>query len=331
MSYSMAPPRDPYGQDQLSRRQQFGGNPAEQQSRFVMQGAPSTPQFTVPGFDGLSLGGRTQAGDVAFEAPDASSAYNSFLNTYGQLGTAQLQNDASKFGSVQDRMARDLAALLGLQGIQEQVGGGNYQSDNQLEASRYSTDADRFATETNAGVARDQFKNQYSISDLESGRSLEGLKYGQDAETDRANIANLRYVLENEQFGKKMDRFDNTLGLLSGGQAGLGSAGLPSANLQYGDPNEAMNRAYAQSAASRASMMNQPGASGSSPQAGAYSARAAQQEAMQNAESSYAIPEAFRRENNENRLAALAALAEQKRANAAQVSPFLSFLGGFVS
>ena len=321
MSYAMPQQRDPYGQDQLSRRQQFGGNQQpNQQSRFVTQGAPSgTPQFTVPGFDGLSLGGRTQAGDVAFEAPDASSAYNSFLNTYGQLGTAQLQNDASKFGSREDRIARGLDAWLGLEGVREQVGGNNYQSDNQLEASRYSTDADRFATETNAGVARDQFMSQ-----------LEGLKYGQDAETDRANIANLRYELENQQFGQKMNRFDDTLAMLSGGQTGLGSASLPNANLEYGDPDEALNRAYAQSAAGRASMMNQPGASGSSPQAGAYSARAAQQEAMQNSDSSYAIPEAFRRENNEYRLAALAAMADQQRANAAQVSPFLSFLGGFV-
>ena len=355
-----------FNQDQLGQRQGFG-QPQNQGGQQVMRGAPPAQSYrteqtqpqqqTGGGFSGggyggygggsmplpdptgAQLGGRTTAGDLSYEAPDSTGVLQSLYDAIARMNVAGTQAGAGVRQSELQSMSQDLASRLGLEGIQSQVGGGNYQSDNQLEASRYNSDAQV----TQSGNQLEGLK--YGVdadernTDMTSGRQLEGVRYGVDGNVDIANIgansardvaniSNERWRLEDGQFDDKMSRYDQAFASLQG--SGFGGESLPSGTYQQGDETESLNRAYAQSAADRASMENQVANSGGSPQASAYGARAAQMEAATNAASSYEIPQAFRQENNGNRFAELAARAEARRAQNDGQGNLLGFLSQLI-
>ena len=339
-----------FAPEQLGRRQGFG-QPQNQGGQQVMRGAPPQQQgggFGGGGFGqqplpdptGAQLGGRTTMGDLSYEAPDSTGVLQSLYDAIARMNVAGTQAGAGVRQSELDSMSRDLASRLGLEGVETQVGGSNYQSDNQLEASKYNSDAQV----TQSGNQLEGLKYGVDADErntgLTSGRQLEGIQYGADANVDIANIGansardvanigNERWRLEDRQFDDKMTRYDQAFASLQGGGMGNGQA-LPSGTYERGDETEALNRAYATSAADRATMENQVANSGGSPQASAYGARAAQQEAAANANASYQIPQAFRQENNENRFAELAAIAEARRAQNDGQGNLLGFLSQLI-
>ena len=351
-----------FNQQQLGQRQGFG----QQGGAQVMRGAPSAryapqpqaqPQgggggFTGGGFtgggygqvplpdvSGAQLGGRTTMGDLSYEAPDSTGIIQSLYDAIARMNVAGTQAGAGVRQSELDSMSRDLASRLGLEGIQAQVGGSNYQSDNQLEASKYNSDAQVTQSANQLEGLKYGVDADERNTDLTSGRQLEGIRYGADANVDIANIGansardvanigNERWRIQDALDRDKLLRYDQAFASLQGG--GMGSQALPTGTYERGDETEALNRAYAMSAADRAAMENQVSNSGGSPQASAYGARAAQQEAMANAQSSFAIPQAFRQENNENRFAELAAIAEARRAQNDGQGNLLSFLSTLI-
>lgn len=327
-----------FSQDQIGNRQGFGQPQGGQQ---VMRGAPPQNQQQLPGFGGISVGGRTTLGDMSYEAPDSSSVYQSFMDALARQNVAGTQAGSNNYMAELQQMSQDLGSRLGLEGTKYGVDGTNYQSDNSLEASKYNTDAGRYASENQLAGLQYGIDADERNTDLTSGRSLEGVRYGVDGNVDIANIGansardvadigNERYRIEDAFNQQKLSRYDDTLASLTNQGGGMGGGGMPSGSYAQGDPQEAMNRAYAQSAGDRAAMENQVANSGGSPQASAYGARAAQQEAMTNAQNSYAIPQAFRQENNENRFAELAAMQEARRSQNSQQGNLLGFLSGLI-
>ncbi len=340
-----------FAPEQLGRRQGFG-QPQNQGGQQVMRGAPPQQQgggFTGGGFgsqqplpdpSGAQLGGRTTFGDLSYEAPDSTGVLQSLYDAIARMNVAGTQAGAGVRQAELDSMSRDLASRLGLEGIETQVGGSNYQSDNQLEASKYNSDAQVTQSANQLEGLKYGVDADERNTDLTSGRQLEGIRYGADANVDIANIGansardvanigNERWRLQDALDRDKLTRYDQAFASLTGGGLGGGQA-LPSGTYERGDETEALNRAYAMSAADRAAMENQVANSGGSPQASAYGARAAQMEAAANANASYAIPQSFRQENNENRFAELAAIAEARRAQNEGQGNLLGFLSQLI-
>jgi hypothetical protein len=342
--------RNQYDQQELQQRGRNMGQPQQgfmgggygqppNQGGGVTYGAPAArPQYEVQGFDGLAMGGSAQLGDLRIDNPNAEGFYDSYNRTYGDIATSQIGADASRYNSDNSSKSSMYDSLMRLLGIKEQTGSSNYQTDASREVALAGQEVDRYGIDSNASVSRDQFENQYNIADITSGRSLEGEKYSTDGRSDVArtqadsardvaDLQNLRYKLEDGQFDKKMTRFDAALAGMGGGGGGLAGYQIPqSAGLERLNPDEALNAAYAQNARMGESSRNQAGGGGASPQASARGQRADLQEMMANQQARTEIIPSYANANNQNRLAELAALAEQRRAATQDRDGLLGFL-----
>jgi hypothetical protein len=358
----MAPTQRDYFDQQSMRPQQFQTKPmADPRQRGFSQGPPqgfsppqqapqqapqqpggqgfnmaNMPSLNLPDFTGIQAGGGTNIEGVGSvtagnQVPLAQTIVGALSDAFGQqLGLqGSLANTAggveqARIGAGANMYGADqaLAGQLGTAGIDAGVREliarlqnelGIYQTDIGAETSRYGADATRDASMYGSDA-------QLAAAQAAANAGMYGSDQDRIARLGVAELANVPAQLANDRavsFGQPLMQ-QLVQQMFGGGTAtGLQGTSVPGLDL---------NRAYANNAAQEAAALNSGGYSGGSPQAGAASQAAGLNRAMADtgAEVEYA------REARQAQLDAIAAESDRMRAQAAQYSPVLQLLQGYV-
>jgi len=294
---------------------------------------PERQEFKPLDFRGLQTGGSVQNGDFRMQSGDETGMYNSANQVYGGVTQEGIRADASMYNTEQQTMANMLASILGLEGINSQVGGQIHGIDSNERIQEGAQGVQTYGIDKNLEGQLANYANQLGMTDMTSGRNLEGRlaeiggRQGiadtqAESARDVADLQNLRYKNQNEQYGRNFGLVEDWMANMGSN----GSRGIGGESFERLDPGSAIAQAEAGNAQQRQSMVNSGGGGGASPQSGAYGARAAQMEAELNQGARTDITTQYANANNQNRLGLLKANADARDAQTRDRDGLLQFL-----